>query len=40
LQPSQSFLTELLTFMPRTCSLIPFCTSLNPANNVGLRNAF
>jgi len=40
LQPSHSFFTELLTFIPRTCSPIPFCAAF-PANAlpniVGLR---
>ena len=28
LQPLHNFLTELLTFMPRTCSLMLFCISI------------
>jgi hypothetical protein len=37
LQPSHSFFTELRTFIPLTCSAIPFCTSLDPTNSIGLR---
>lgn len=37
LQPSHSFFTELRTFIPLTCSEIPFCTSLDPTNSIGLR---
>jgi hypothetical protein len=33
LQPSQSFFTELLTFIPRNCSCTPFTTSIRPATD-------
>jgi hypothetical protein len=36
LQPSQSFFTELLTFIPRVCSCTPFTSSLRPAAIIAL----
>lgn len=39
LQPSHNFFTELRTFIPRTCSVMPFCTSRELASSIGRRAA-